>query len=61
MRSAATRHFGPFAFDGTEDSLWCGADRCKLTANAGAVLHTRSPIPAAGWLDVHVSDLVLTT
>jgi hypothetical protein len=38
MAPSSTLHFGPFALDGTDDGLWCGSERCTLTAKAEAVL-----------------------
>src|SRR5262249_58829966 len=71
MAPSSTLHFGPFALDGTEDGLWCGPERCKLTAKAEAVLRylvahpgrlvRKADLLAAIWPDVHVSDWVLTT
>jgi hypothetical protein len=37
MAPVPTLHFGPFALDGTDDGLWRGPERCKLTAKAEAV------------------------
>ena len=71
MAPGSTLHFGPFALDGTDDGLWCGPERCKLTAKAEAVLRylvahpgrlvRKADLLAAVWPDVHVSDWVLTT
>jgi DNA-binding winged helix-turn-helix (wHTH) protein len=71
MQPVPTLHFGPFSFDGTEDGLWRGPQRCKLKAKAGAVLRylvthpgrlvRKTEILAAIWPDVHVTDWVLTT
>src|SRR6266540_1050171 len=71
MRPCATLHFGPFALDGTDDGLWRGPQRCKLTAKAGAVLRylvehpgrlvRKADVLAVVWPDVHVSEWVLTT
>src|SRR5574341_553082 len=71
MAPGSTLHFGPFALDGTEDGLWCGPQRCPLTAKAEAVLRylvahpgrlvRKTDLLAAVWPDVHVSDWVLTT
>jgi class 3 adenylate cyclase/tetratricopeptide (TPR) repeat protein len=67
----STLHFGPFALDGTGDGLWCGPERCPLTAKAEAVLRylvahpgrlvRKDDLLAAVWPDVHVSGWVLTT
>src|SRR5215467_13413320 len=71
MEPISTLHFGPFALDSTDDGLWCGPERCKLTAKAEAVLRylvehpgrlvRKADLLAAIWPDVHVSDWVLTT
>src|SRR2546426_6442841 len=71
MEPISTLHFGPFSVDGTEDGLWRGSERCKLTAKAEAVLRylvahpgrlvRKTDLLAAVWPDVHVSDWVLTT
>ena len=71
MAPVSTLHFGPFALDGTDDGLWCGPERCKLTAKAEAVLRylvahpgrlvRKADLLATVWPDVHVSDWVLTT
>ena len=71
MRPSSTLHFGPFYFDGTDDGLWRGPQRCQLTAKASAVLRylvehpnrlvRRTTLMAAVWPDVHVSDWALTT
>ena len=71
MEPISTLHFGPFALDGTDDGLWHGPQRCKLTAKAEAVLRylvahpgrlvRKADLLAAVWPDVHVSDWVLTT
>jgi class 3 adenylate cyclase len=71
MRPCPTLHFGPFALDGSDDGLWRGPQRCKLTAKAEAVLRYlvehpgrlvhKADLLATGWLDVHVSEWVLTT
>src|SRR5712691_6326148 len=71
MEPISTLHFGPFSLDGTDDGLWHGPERCKLTAKAGAVLRylvvhpgrlvRKTDLLAAVWPDVHVSDWVLTT
>src|SRR5438552_585702 len=71
MEPISTLHFGPFALDGTDDGLWHGPQRCTLTAKAEAVLRylvahpgrlvRKADLLAAVWLDVHVSDWVLTT
>jgi class 3 adenylate cyclase len=71
MTPGSTLHFGPFALDGTGDGLWCGPERCTLTAKAEAVLRylvarpgrlvRKADLLAAVWSDVHVSDWVLTT
>ena len=71
MAPVPTLHFGPFALDGADDGLWCGPERCKLTAKAEAVLRylvahpgrlvRKADLLAAVWPDVHVSDWVLTT
>ena len=71
MRPSSTLHFGPFHFDGTDDGLWRGPQRCQLTAKASAVLRylvehpnrlvRRTTLMAAVWPDVHVSDWALTT
>src|SRR5712691_3150957 len=71
MEPISTLHFGPFSLDGTDDGLWHGPERCKLTAKAEAVLRylvahpgrlvRKADLLAAIWPDVHVSDWVLTT
>src|SRR5438309_837153 len=71
MASISTLHFGPFSLDGTDDGLWCGPERCTLTAKAEAVLRylvahpgrlvRKADLLAAVWSDAHVSDWVLTT
>src|SRR5262245_16661211 len=71
MAPGSTLNFGPFAIDGTDDGLWCGPERCKLTAKAEAVLRylvahpgrlvRKADLLAAVWPDAHVSDWVLTT
>src|SRR5687767_12401408 len=71
MVPVPTLHFGPFALDGTDDGLWRGPERCKLTAKAEAVLRylvthpgrlvRKADLLSAVWPDVHVSDWVLTT
>ena len=71
MAPVSTLLFGPFALDGTDDGLWRGPERCKLTAKAEAVLRYlvahpgrlvhKADLLAAVWPDVHVSDWVLTT
>jgi class 3 adenylate cyclase/tetratricopeptide (TPR) repeat protein len=71
MASGSTLRFGPFALDGTDDGLWRGPERCKLTAKAEAVLRylvahpghlvRKADLFAAVWPDVHVSDWALTT
>jgi class 3 adenylate cyclase/tetratricopeptide (TPR) repeat protein len=71
MEPVPTLHFGPFSLDGTDDGLWRGPERCKLTAKAEAVLRAlvahpgrlvrKADLLAAVWPDVHVSDWVLTT
>ena len=71
MAPVSTLHFGPFALDGTDDGLWRGPERCKLTAKAEAVLRylvahpgrlvRKADLLATVWPDVHVSDWVLTT
>jgi class 3 adenylate cyclase/tetratricopeptide (TPR) repeat protein len=71
MAPGSTLHFGPFSLDGTDDGLWCGPERRKLTAKAEAVLRylvahpghlvRKADLLAAVWPDVHVSDWVLTT
>ena len=71
MAPGSTLHFGPFFLDGTDDGLWCGPERCKLTAKAEAVLRylvahpgrlvRKADLLATVWPDVHVSDWVLTT
>src|SRR5438093_3709716 len=71
MEPISTLHFGPFSLDGTADGLWCGPERCKLTAKAEAVLRylvahpgrlvRKADLLAAVWPDMHVSDWVLTT
>jgi DNA-binding winged helix-turn-helix (wHTH) protein len=71
MVPVSTLHFGLFSLDGTDDGLWHGPERCKLTAKAEAVLRylvarpnrlvRKADLLAAVWLDVHVSDWVLTT
>ena len=71
MEPGSTLHFGPFSLDGTDDGLWCGLERCPLTAKAEAVLRylvvhpgrlvRKADLLAAIWPDVHVSDWVLTT
>src|SRR2546427_6130761 len=71
MAPGSTLHFGPFSLDGTDDGLWCGPERCTLTAKAEAVLRylvahpgrlvRKADLLAAVWSDAHVSDWVLTT
>jgi class 3 adenylate cyclase len=71
MAPGSTLYFGPFSLDGTDDGLWCGPQRYKLTAKAKAVLRSlvahpgrlvrKADLLAAVWPDVHVSDWVLTT
>jgi class 3 adenylate cyclase/tetratricopeptide (TPR) repeat protein len=71
MAPSPTLHFGPFSLDGTGDGLWCGPERCTLTAKAEAVLRSlvahpgrlvrKADLLAAVWPDAHVSDWVLTT
>src|SRR5215510_1008421 len=71
MAPSPTLHFGPFSLDGTDDGLWCGPERCTLTAKAEAVLRSlvahpgrlvrKADLLAAVWPDVHVSDWALTT
>jgi class 3 adenylate cyclase/tetratricopeptide (TPR) repeat protein len=71
MAPGSTLCFGPFALDGTDDGLWRGLERCKLTAKAEAVLRylvahpgrlvRKADLLVAVWPDVHVSDWVLTT
>ena len=71
MAPGSTLYFGPFALDGTDDGLWCGPERCHLTAKAEAVLRylvahpgrlvRKADLLAAVWPDAHVSDWVLTT
>jgi DNA-binding winged helix-turn-helix (wHTH) protein len=71
MAPGSTLHFGPFALDGTDDGLWCGPERCTLTAKAEAVLRLlvahpgrlvrKADLLATVWSDAHVSDWVLTT
>jgi DNA-binding winged helix-turn-helix (wHTH) protein len=71
MAPGSTLRFGLFSLDGTDDGLWCGPERCKLTAKAEAVLRALVAAPgrlvrkadllAAIWPDVQVSDWVLTT
>ena len=71
MAPGSTLHFDPFSLDGTDNGLWCGPERCKLTAKAEAVLRylvahpghlvRKADLLAAVWPDVHVSDWVLTT
>jgi predicted ATPase/class 3 adenylate cyclase len=71
MQPVLTLHFGPFHLAGTDDSLWCGPQRCRLKAKAVAVLRylvqhpghlvRKADLLAAIWPDVHVSEWVLTT
>ena len=71
MAPGSTLHFGPFALDGTDDGLWCGPERCTLTAKAEAVLRSlvahpgrlvhKADLLATVWPDAHVSDWALTT
>src|SRR4029453_15071825 len=71
MAPGSSLHFGRFSLDSTDDGLWCGPERCKLTAKAEAVLRylgahpgrlvRKADLLAAVWPDVHVSDWVLTT
>ena len=71
MAPGSTLRFGLFSLDGTDDGLWCGPERCKLTAKASAVLRylvehpnrlvRRTTLMATVWPDVHVSDWALTT
>ena len=71
MAPGSTLSFGPFALDGTDDGLWCGPERCTLTAKAEAVLRylvahpgrlvRKADLLAAVWPNVHVSDWALTT
>jgi DNA-binding winged helix-turn-helix (wHTH) protein len=71
MEPVPTLHFGPFSLDGPDDGLWCGPERCKLTAKAEAVLRylvahpgrlvRRGDLLAAVWPDVYVNEWVLTT
>jgi len=71
MAPVSAVHFGPFVLDGTDDGLWRGLERGKLTAKAEAVLRylvahpgrlvRKADLLAAIWPDVHVSDWVLTT
>ena len=71
MAPGFTLPCGPFALDSADGGLWCGPERCKLTAKAEAVLRSLVAVPgrlvrkadllAAVWPDVHVSDWVLTT
>lgn len=71
MESVPILHFGPFSLDGPDDGLWCGPERCKLTAKAEAVLRylvarpgrlvRRGDLLAAVWPDVYVNEGVLTT
>jgi DNA-binding winged helix-turn-helix (wHTH) protein len=66
-----TFHFGPFSLDGPDDGLWCGPERCKLTAKAESVLRYlvahpgrlvhKADLLAAVWPDVYVNEWVLTT
>ncbi len=68
---APTLHFGPFSLDGSEDGLWRGSERCKLTAKSVAVLRyllahpghlvRKTALFEAVWPDVVVSDWALTT
>jgi DNA-binding winged helix-turn-helix (wHTH) protein len=71
MEPGSILHFGPFFIDSTDDGLWRGPERCKLTAKAEAVLRylvahpghlvRKAELFAAAWPDVHVSDWALTT
>jgi DNA-binding winged helix-turn-helix (wHTH) protein len=71
MEPVPILHFGPFSLDGPDDGLWCGPQRCKLTAKAEAVLRylvahpgrlvRRGDLLAAVWPDVYVNEWVLTT
>ena len=71
MAPGSTLYFGPFSLDGTDDGLWCGPERCTLTAKAEAVLRylvahpgrlvRKADLLAAVWPNVHVSDWALTT
>jgi DNA-binding winged helix-turn-helix (wHTH) protein len=66
MELGSTLYFGPFSLDGTDDGLWCGPERYKLTAKTEAVLRylvarpgclvRKADLLAAVWPDVHVSD-----